>query len=116
MYKNPITSIKEAIDYLQAPERLKENIDLVSGLINVQREVLDMQERNQKLQASLGNLKQENDILKELKKYNFAPDKNYLIDPDDSGRRFCPLCTKKHMTPVPLNGVYCVQCKGQYAR
>lgn len=116
MQNNPLKAIKEAIDYLQTPERLKENIELVGGLIRAQQAVLDIQDMLQHSNQKINKLETELEQAKALRKYDFAVGKNYLVDPDDPGRRFCPLCTKKNMTPIPLHGVDCLQCNGHYSR
>lgn len=85
------------------------NVELSLKLAEVADELL---EKNRKI----SELEKENQELKEIKKFKFADGKNYLVDPGDPARRLCPLCTKKHCTPVPLNGVFCKQCGGHYTR
>ena len=93
-----------------------DNAELVQKILDVQLQALDMQEKQFELVKRTSKLEEENKKLKELKKYIFADGKNYWIDPEAPERRLCPLCTKKNETPVPLDGYYCRQCKGDYSR
>lgn len=92
-----------------------DNVELVHKIIDVQTQALDMQEKQLKQNQEISDLKKQIEQMGRMKNYEFATDRNYLIDPDDPNRRFCPYCTRKHNLPVPLNGVYCAQCKGHYA-
>ncbi|MEI6228797.1 MAG: hypothetical protein WCP11_02125 [Candidatus Saccharibacteria bacterium] len=105
-------AIKDAVTLAQKLN----NIDLVRMLMDAQAEALKMQDVQQKQSQKISSLEREIETLKEMKKLVFADGKNYLIDPDNPDRHLCPLCTKKHNTPVPMTGHYCGQCKGQYTR
>lgn len=93
-----------------------DNAELVQKILDVQSQALDMQKKQFEYVKQISNLEEENKKLKELKKFDFAENKNYFIDPDFPDRKLCPLCTKKFQTPIPLEGYYCRQCKGEYSR
>ncbi len=108
-------NIREIIDYYQAPERLKDNIELVTSLIDAQKLMLDMQEEKQILKDKITKLEKEVELLKEYKKYDFADKHQYFIDPSSPDRPLCPICTVKLRAPAPLiNGEYCSRCKVSY--
>lgn len=65
-------------------------------------------------ETSIYKLESENRKLKEVGEFIFPEGENYLVDRNSPKRALCPLCTKKHMTAVPLEGHYCRQCKGVY--
>lgn len=105
-------SLRDIIDYYQTPERLKDNIELVSGLIHAQKSMLDMQEKQQELQAKILNLTKENDEIKNIKKFVFAEGRKYLIDPESPDRPLCPICTIQFKSPVPMySESHCTKCK-----
>ena len=92
-----------------------DNVELVQQLLDVQQQALDMQEKQQVQQSKITVLEKENEDLKSLKKFIFADNKTYLIDPDQPARKLCPVCTPKLRTAVPIvSGGYCAQCKGVY--
>ena len=91
-----------------------DNIELVQKLLDVQKMALDMQEKQQEQHQKIIGLEKEIESLKDASKYTFAKDGNWIVDPKYPERKLCPLCTKKHGTPVPLDGSYCRQCKGIY--
>lgn len=102
-----------AKDALKLAQKL-DNSELVQKILDVQSQALDMQEKQFEYVKQISSLQEENNRLKELKKFELAQGRNYLIDPDKPSRELCPLCTKKYGTEVPLNGYYCGQCKGHY--
>ena len=55
-------------------------------------------------EARMYELETENRKLKEVGKFIFPEGENYLIDPANPERHLCPLCSKKHMTAVPIEG------------
>lgn len=92
-----------------------DNVELIQQLLEVQQQALDMQEKQQLLHSKISSLEKENDELKSIKRFVFASEHNYLVDPEDMTRKLCPVCTPKNRaaTPVLSNG-YCAQCKGSY--
>lgn len=85
-----------------------DNVELTQKLLDVQKQSLDLLDENSKL-------KKEIEALKEAKKFVFAENHNYLVDPASPNRALCPACTKKLCTEVPLAASgYCEQCKSFY--
>lgn len=103
--------VKDALKVAQKAD----NIELVQKLFDIQKQALDMQEKQQALNQTINELTSEISELKEAKKYVFAEGRNYLIDPGTPTRKLCPFCTQKHRIAVPLDrGRNCQQCKCHY--
>lgn len=84
------------------------NIDLSLKLAEVADDLIA---KNRKI----ADLEDEIKKLKRLKKYDFAENHEYYIDPEHPDRPLCPICTVKLETPAPLmNGENCSRCKVSY--
>jgi len=99
-------------------EVIKDGVKVVRTAGNVELSLKLAEVADDLLEKSKKIAELENEVakLKELKKLNFAEGKNYLIDPDNVNRHFCPVCTLKLKIYVPLmkNNGYCNQCTGSF--
>lgn len=91
-----------------------DNVELVQKLLDVQKQALDMQEKQQHQHQKIVKLENELEKTRENKRYIFEEGKNWYIDPEKPDRKLCPVCTNKLMNPVPLKNKYCYQCKASY--
>lgn len=101
---------KDALKVAQSAD----NVQLIQKLLDVQKMALEMQDKQQSLQQKVTQLENEIQDMSNIKKYVFQNDKSWLIDPEFPDRKFCPVCTHKIRTPVPLTGRHCYQCNANY--
>jgi hypothetical protein len=92
----------------------KELIPVQSDLINLQQILFSLQSEQMKLLDENKSLKDKVQTLEELKKFDFAEGKTYLIDPEQPDRHLCPVHTREKGFAVPLVNDHCSLCKRVY--
>ncbi len=109
--------VNEAISLTQRVIKLGKsatNIQYEEALLASREAIFELREENLRLREENQAMKQSLEKIEAGKVLTFAEGHNYLIDPENPKRHLCPLCSKKHSAPIPLDGTFCRQCKGYY--
>ena len=104
---------KDALSLAQKAD----NIELVQKIMDVQREVLEMQHQLQLKNEEALSLKEELKSARERKKYVYEEEHKWLVNPENPGLKLCPTCMNRDNFESPLGSAddyghrYCGNCK-----
>jgi hypothetical protein len=91
-----------------------DNIELIEKLLDVQKQALDMQEKQQEQNAKISQLQAENESLKKRKQYKYDEGHTWMIDPANPTVKLCPVCINRDGFENPTVDVYgnqyCATC------